>query len=277
MNLTSKKDIKHILEKYNIKPSKKFGQNFLVDEEILQKIARTANIGPNDIVLEIGPGIGTLTEELAKKAKRVIAVEKDERMVEILRETLKKYKNIEIVKGDVLKIPITNKQYLADEYKLVANLPFYVAAPIIRKFLEEENPPKEMVLMVQKEVGQRICAKPPEMSLLAVSVQFYGRPEIAFYVGKGNFLPVPKVDSAVIKIVPSNNYLRIVGPDVFFKVAKAGFSQPRKQLANNLSKGLKLDKEKASRWLLKNNIDFTRRAESLKMEEWVELAKNSSL
>ncbi|PIR72642.1 MAG: hypothetical protein COU42_00480 [Candidatus Nealsonbacteria bacterium CG10_big_fil_rev_8_21_14_0_10_36_24] len=154
---------------------------------------------------------------------------------------------------------------------MVSNLPFYITAPIIRKFLEAKNSPKEMVLLVQKEVAQRICARPPDMNLLAISVQFYAKPEIISYVSKKSFWPIPKVDSAIIKIVPQKKYN--VNKDLFFKIVKAGFSQPRKQLANNLSKMLKLNKQEISSLLLKNNIKPTLRAEALTIKDWILLTK----
>jgi 16S rRNA (adenine1518-N6/adenine1519-N6)-dimethyltransferase len=273
MDLTSAKAIKKLLEKYGVRPFKGWGQNFLIDRSVLKKIIASADLKPNDIVLEIGPGIGTLTRELAKKVKKVITIEKDKKMVEILKETLKGIENVKVIQGDILKIP--NSQFLIhNSYKVVANLPYYIVSPVIRKFLElTEVRPLEMILMVQKEVAQRICAKPPDMNLLAVSVQFYAKPEILFYVSKNSFCPQPKVNGAVIKIVPQK-LQRTVLCKLFFKIVKAGFSQPRKQLANNLSKMLKLNKEKVKNWLLKNGIQPSQRAETLTIEDWLKLTKN---
>ena len=278
MSLTSRKNIKNLLKKYQICPSKRLGQNFLVDKEAVKKIIKAAYLESEDVILEIGPGLGTITQEVAKKVKKVIGIEKDRKMTEILKETLKDCKNVEIVLGDILKI---NPKYHIPytKYKVIGNLPFYLAAPVIRQFLEAENPAKEMVLMVQKEVGQRICAKPPDMSILAVSVQVYARPEIISYISKKSFWPSPKVDSAIIKIVPAapSKKPAIVGNldgDLFFKIVKAGFSQPRKQLINNLSKELDLEKEKIQNWLLKNNVRPTQRAETLSVENWINLTKS---
>ncbi len=195
MKLTSLREIKLLFQKNFVRPAKSLGQHFLIDKEILRKIIETADLKPEDTILEIGPGIGTLTLELAKRAKKVVAIEKDPKMVEVLKETLKDFKNTKIIPGDILKI---NTRYYIQErkYKVVANLPYYITSPVIRKFLESnETTPKEMVLMVQKEVAQRICAKPPEMNLLAVSVQFYAKPEIISFVSKKSFWPQPKVDS----------------------------------------------------------------------------------
>ena len=250
------------------------GQNFLISRKIFQKIIEAAGLKGGDIVLEIGPGMGVLTKELAARAKKVIAVEKDKKMVEILKETLAYYKNVEIIGEDILKI--TDFKEEITDYKIVANIPYYLTSPLIRKFLENppgDKHPKEMILMVQKEVAERICAKPPKMSLLAVSVQFYAEPKIIFYVPGESFFPKPKVDSAIIGILPLKNK-RDIDSGLFFKIAKAGFSQKRKQLSNNLSRGLKITKEKANLWLLKNDISPGRRAETLSVYEWISLAKS---
>jgi 16S rRNA (adenine1518-N6/adenine1519-N6)-dimethyltransferase len=300
MDLTSCVFIKELFKKKGIKVSKGLGQNFLVDRNVLEKIIKAAEISPDDVVLEIGPGIGNLTQELAKSAKKVIAVEKDPKMVEILKEILKcsNVTNVEIVQGDILKLGIFNFQFsifkrnpnspakkatpegafqIPKQYKIVANLPYYITSPVIRKFLESENPPSEMILMVQKEVAQRICARPPRMNLLAVSVQFYAEPKIVSYVSKNSFWPSPKVDSAILRIAPLINADRKqINVDLFFRVVKAGFSQPRKQILNNLSKKLKLTKKEVSSWLSKNNISPTQRVEKLSIGDWIRLVENYS-
>jgi 16S rRNA (adenine1518-N6/adenine1519-N6)-dimethyltransferase len=278
MFLSSKANLKKLLKRYKIYPSKGLGQNFLIDRQVVKKVIRAANLKPNETVLEIGPGIGTLTEELAKKSKKVITVEKDRKMVEILKETMKDFKNIEVVCKDILKFRPSLKKFPAN-YKVIGNLPFYLTAPVIRKFLEEK--PKEMVFIVQKEVGQRICSKPPKMNILAVSVQVYAKPEIISFISKKSFWPQPKIDSAIMKIKLSNIVSRghqflakKRGRALFFKVVKAGFSQPRKQVANNLSKKLKLDKERVKLWLLKNKVKQAQRAESLDLNDWFSLVRN---
>ena len=285
-----------VLEKHKIRPSKGLGQNFLIDKEVVKKFIESAELKPNDVVLEIGPGLGVLTQELAKKAGRVIAVEKDPSMVKVLKELLGSravakggeedlssspcwnVKNVRIVKDDILKI--NPKYYIIPntKYKIVANLPFYLTVPVIRKFLESNYQPRGMILIVQKEVGQRICAKPPDMNLLAVSVQIYAKPEIVSYISKNSFWPKPKVDSAIIRIVPLINADRkLINADLFFKIVRAGFSQPRKQLFNNLSKTLKFNKEKTKSWLLKNKIQPIQRAETLKVCDWINLTKSFTL
>jgi 16S rRNA (adenine1518-N6/adenine1519-N6)-dimethyltransferase len=293
------KTVKKLLKKQGVQPSKGLGQNFLINERVFKQIIETASLSKNDAVLEIGPGIGNLTLKLAKIAKKIIAIEKDKRMCDILREMLKYWSvgNVEIINQDILKLNPLNSEgitgsratglypYTLKPYKLIANLPYYITSPVIRKFLEIENKPKEMILMVQKEVAKRICAKPPKMSVLAVSVQFYANPEIISFVSKKSFWPQPKVDSAIIKIVPRKS-ANIISVDqlLFFKIVKAGFSHPRKQLINNLSrlnfplensngqvKNLKANKEQIKSWLLKNKVQPSQRAETLTVQNWLKL------
>ena len=300
MDLVSEKGVKKLLDQYQLRPSKGLGQNFLVDKAVLAKIIETADLKANDVVLEIGPGLGTLTIELAKRVSRVIAVEKDLGMVEILKETTKDFKNVEIVHGDILKIsnfppafaerefPIFNFKFFPSwtrsrrsgtisNYKVVANLPYYIVSPVIRKFLEEKSQPKTMVLMVQKEVAQRICSQPPDMNLLAVSVQFHAESQIISFVSKDAFWPKPEVDSAILKITPLINANKeSIDTKLFFRVVKAGFSQPRKQILNNISDKLKIEKEKVRTILLNNGVAPERRAGTLTIEEWLKLTGNFS-
>lgn len=283
MFLTSRKFVKKLLAEHGIKPSKRLGQHFLVDRGVLRDIIAAAELTKDDMALEIGPGIGTLTTELAKRAQKVIAVEKDKKMVEILEETLNGYDNIKCVQADILKKDVLKDIFFLEgaykgTYKVVANLPYYIVAPVTRLFLEMERSPQVMTLMVQKEVAQRICAKPPRMNLLAVSVQFYAEPKIVRYVRKASFWPQPKVDSAIIKIIPRQPISRQTYSDTmlrerFFKIVKAGFSQPRKQLLNNLSGKLKVDKRRAKTLLLKSNINPHQRAENLSVGDWVCLSR----
>jgi len=249
--------------KEKIRAIKHFGQNFLVNNSVVSKLVREASLKKEDIVLEIGPGTGILTKEIAKQVKKVIAVEKDPRMINILKENLRDFKNVELIEGNILrfdKFPI--------DYKVVANIPFYLTASLIRKLLEEKNQPKEITLIVQKEVAKRICAKPPKTNILAISVQFYALPKILSYISKRSFHPVPKVDSAIIQITPQKQE---TNPEKFFKLVKLGFSHPRKQLINNLSVGSK--KEDIIPLLLKNNIKPTQRAETLSTGDWIKLIK----
>jgi 16S rRNA (adenine1518-N6/adenine1519-N6)-dimethyltransferase len=280
MDFFSPTSIKEKLSKYGATASKGLGQNFLINKDILEKIIQNANIKNTDTILEVGPGLGVLTKELANRGGQIVAVEKSETMCQIINETLKDLKNIKIINADILKFNPTNYKLQANSYKIVANIPYYLTSPLIRKFLESENQPKEIILMIQKEVAQRICATPPNMNLLAVSVQFYAKSEIISFVSKNCFWPAPKIDSAIIKITPIQNNTNLQ-PDnkLFFKIVKAGFSQPRKQLVNNLTSlkvlnGVKLDKEKVSNWLIKNNLKPTQRAETLNLSDWINLSKN---
>lgn len=273
MNLTNKETIKKLLKKYDTQPLKRFGQNFLINQRVMNQILEAADIKENDFVLEIGAGIGNLTQEIVKRAKRVITVEKDPKMIGILKETLKGFGNVEIIPEDIRKVKSLGFNDRRYNYKIIANLPFYITAFVIRKFLEIKETPTEMILMIQKEVAQRICAKPPDMNLLAVSVQFYAKPKIIEYVSKEFFWPQPKVDSAIIKITV-NKERETINSNSFFIIVRAGFSHPRKQILNNLSKELKLDKEKVKSWLFKNNISPERRAETLELNNWVNLTKN---
>jgi 16S rRNA (adenine1518-N6/adenine1519-N6)-dimethyltransferase len=280
MAFLSKNLIKKLLLNYSTRPIKRLGQHFLTDKNVLQKIIQAANLRPEDIILEIGPGIGTLTIELAKRVKKVVAVEKDFKMLAVLKEVLKDYKNVKIVQGDILKVNLKKFNLRPNGYKIVANIPYYLTSRLIRNFLETKNPPKEMVLMIQKEVAQRIIAGSPKTNLLAVSVRFYAKPEIIYFVSKKSFWPQPKIDSAIIKITVSKKQSKI-NKNLFFKIVRAGFLQPRKQILNNLSKGLalsmpkglKLDKERIKSWLRQNKISPTQRAETLTVNDWLNLVK----
>jgi len=264
MNITK---LKEILKKYNLAPNKKLGQSFLIDNNIVDKVIKTADISEQDTILEIGTGLGTLTKELAKKAKKVITIEKDKGIIEILKKILKDYENIEIIHGDILK---TTKLDIKD-YKIVSNLPYYITSPVIRMFLESDNQPQEMILIIQKEVAQRICAKQTRMNLLAISVQFYSQPKIIHYISKNCFWPRPKVDSAIIRI--SNIKKPETDPKKFFKLVKAGFSSPRKQLANNLEK-LGISREEIKNTLTQCDLSHQARAENLSIEDWKFIAEN---
>ena len=272
MDLYSIKTIKELLRAHNSTPKEHLGQNFLLEKRVAAKMLRAAELSLEDTILEIGPGIGTLTKELAKNAGRIIAVEKDPAMIKILRETTKALSNIKIIQADILSLP--HLKLAKEGYKVVANLPYYITSPVIRMFLEAKFPkPELMIFMVQKEVAQRICAKPKDMNLLAVSVQFYAEPKIVSFVSKGAFWPRPKVDSAILKLVPKKE-LPPVNPALFFRIVKAGFKQPRKQLGNNLMQGLKLKREEIEMRLRSIGIAPTQRAETLSLKDWISLTKS---
>lgn len=266
----------------------KLGQNFLRDETVLEKIIQTSSPQEADFVLEIGPGEGVLTEKLAPLAKKVVAIELDDRLIAPLQEKFSPHSNVEIVHGDILKINLpelilgtstsltTNQKLQTKNYKLIANIPYYITSPIIRLFLEQEAQPREMILMIQKEVAQRIVAPIGQMSILAVSVGYYATSEILFAVGKKCFSPAPKVDSAVIKIVPIRKYDKIADKK-FFRIVKAGFSAKRKTLLNNLSTSLQIKKEVVEKILTANSFDIHTRAQELDVADWEKLVSSFEL
>lgn len=268
MDLCSPQTIKSLLKNNNIPPAKKFGQNFLIDQGIVEKIIQSADLSNQEIILEIGPGLGCLTQALAQKAKKVIAIEKDRRMLEILRESLEEYKNIELIEEDILKFSTSDLQF-SNKYKVVANLPYNIALPVIRKFIESNNPPQSMILMIQKEVAQKICSQ--KSSLPKIAVCLFSNPEILFFVPKELFFPVPKVDGAVIKISEIQKNTSLLNKQLFFKIVKAGFGHPRKTILNNLSSELNIPKEKTAKWLEKTNISCLKRPEAINLQEWINL------
>jgi 16S rRNA (adenine1518-N6/adenine1519-N6)-dimethyltransferase len=261
-------NIPSLLKRYNIYPKKSLGQNFLVDSGALHKIVVAAEITQNDQVLEIGAGLGNLTESLSAKARFVVAVELDKRLLKPLLETLSGKANVRIVSGDMLKL---NPADLMDGpgYLVVANIPYYITSALIRHLLEASCKPVRLVLTVQSEVASRICATPNDMNLLALSVQVYGEPVIVGKIPAEAFYPSPNVDSAIVRV---DLYPEPVIPmeqlDVFFHLAKAGFSQKRKTLRNSISAGMRLGNESTLLLLNSATIDPMRRAEALGMDEW---------
>ncbi|MBN2117054.1 MAG: 16S rRNA (adenine(1518)-N(6)/adenine(1519)-N(6))-dimethyltransferase RsmA [Anaerolineales bacterium] len=261
-----------LLKRHGLRAHKGLGQNFLQDPLALEKIVAAAEIQPTDTVLEIGPGLGSLTRYLAVSAKEVVAVELDERLIPPLKAVLAPYQNIRLMHGDILKLAPTDLITERD-YIVVANIPYYITSAVIRHLLENEPKPRRIVLTVQKEVAQRICAKPGDMSLLALSVQIYGKPRSAAHIPAEAFFPAPKVDSAVlcVDIYPAPLVKKeLLEP--FFKLIKAGFSQKRKTLRNSLSSGLHIAPAQAAEVLTQAGIDPQRRAETLSIEEWERLS-----
>lgn len=257
-----------LLRQYGLRPDKKLGQNFLQDPFALDSIAAAAEIQPTDTVLEIGPGLGSLTRHLAVAAREVIAVELDPDLIPPLQAVTQPYDNIRIIHGDILKL---SPQELVREpgYLVVANIPYYITSAIIRHLLEHDPKPRRIVLTIQKEVADRICAQPGDMSLLALSVQVYGQPRLVQRIPAGAFFPAPKVDSAVLCVdIYENPRIQPELLNTFFKLVKAGFSQKRKTLRNSLSSGLHISTLEAEGLLKKANIDPMRRAETLSIEEW---------
>ncbi len=262
------------LEQYGITPKKSLGQNFLHDPNALEKIIEMADITPETTVLEIGPGTGNLTRVLAREAARVIAVEVDDRLIPLLHAEFAGQPLVEIIHGDILDLDI-NARLAGQPYVVVANLPYYITSAILRHLFEKVTPrPDRIVVTVQREVAERITAAPDDMSLLAVSVQFYGLPQIAMHLNPAAFWPRPDVESAVVRIdVYDTSPIDVPGESDFFRVVRAGFGQKRKQLRNALSAGLHLDKPQADDLLTASGIDPQRRAETLSLSEWAALTR----
>lgn len=288
-----------LLRRHGLHLKKGLGQNFLADPVHLDRIVAAAELTSEDVVIEVGPGVGTLTVRLASQAGRVVAVELDAALLPALRETLAACDNVAIVQGDILQLDpgqlsmvtgqwpmvngqssdqsdsltIDNCQLTIGHYKVVANLPYYITSAAIRHFLTAAPPPALTVLTIQREVAQRILAKPPDMSMLAVSVQFYAQPEIVARIPAGAFYPPPKVDSAILRLRPWPAP-PVDAPDeeAFFAVARAGFGQRRKQLRNSLRANLGLAQEQVDGMLNQAGIDGQRRAETLALAEWAQLA-----
>lgn len=256
------------------RPNKRLGQNFLVNRGIIEKIITAAELTKTDTVLEIGPGHGALTFELAQKAGTVIAIEKDKALAELLRAKLTEQNigNVEVIEGDILKFLVSSFQFQVLSYKVVANIPYYLTSALIRQLLELEHPPERIILTIQKEVAQRIVAHEGKESILSLAVKFYADAAILFYVSRGSFSPAPNVDSAVIAITPRKEK-QVVTPEAFFAVVKAGFSAPRKKLLGNLATGLSLEKEAIAPILASLGIDAHARPEQIPLAQWVALAR----
>jgi 16S rRNA (adenine1518-N6/adenine1519-N6)-dimethyltransferase len=279
-NLTSPRKVKEIIERHAFRFSKSLGQNFLIDENILKKIVNGADIQEEDGVLEVGPGIGTLTRELARRSGQVVAVEIDKALLPILEETLAGYNNIQLIHGDILKLDLSeilHRYFAGRNLKIVANLPYYITTPIISRFLEEGIPFDIMVVMIQKEVADRIAASPgsKDYSALSVGVQYFTQPRIIGKVPAGVFYPPPKVDSTIIALKRREEApVWVKDRKLFFRLVKAAFAQRRKTLLNTLSSGaLEIqDKEFWKGTLEKSGIDPNRRGETLSLEEFGHLA-----
>ncbi len=267
--------IRSRLRSAGIAPRKSLGQNFLTDDDTARRIVRLAGIQPGEVVLEIGPGIGALTRHLVQAARHVIAIEIDRNLIPILQQELAGAANVTILQADALAVDFA--ALLSDAgvdasapVRFVGNLPYYITSALIRRMLESSLDIRSIVLTVQLEVAERIVAQPGDMSLLSVSVQVYGKPEQLMRLSPSVFYPQPDVDSAVVRITP---YHQCDHPDTLFELARAGFSQRRKQLRNTLSAGLQLPKTDADELLADAAIDAARRAETLSIPEWMHLTE----
>lgn len=274
---------RRLLRRFGLQARKRLGQHFLVDEEVLKLITSTAELTPGDVVLEIGPGLGVLTQELVRQAGWVITIELDNKLAAILEKTLASSNNVTVINENVLHIDpevLLRKQMTRlpstvtnpFSYKVVANLPYYITSPVLRHFLEASVKPQIMVVMVQKEVAEAIAAEPGGMSMLSISVQFYGKPRIIKYVPAQCFYPAPEVDSAILRIdLYPEPAVAVADEKGFFGLMRAGFTTPRKQIVNSLAQGLGLPKADILSLLQKASIVPQRRAETLTLNDWAKL------
>lgn len=271
-------NLKSLCEKYRLRPSKSYGQNYLVNDFPIAKMIEAAELKKTDTVVEVGPGFGILTFAVLPLVNKVIAFEIERKLEAYWEEKQKEHENVEIIWGDALKHVSRldrDKSHIAYHgsfsYKLLANLPYQITSKILRAFLEAEYKPEKIVIMVQKEVAERICAKPGGMSILAVSVQYYGTPRIVARVPKGNFWPEPKVDSAVLAIDMHNIQPSPKDAEAFFRIVRAGFANKRKQLWRNLSVGLGMEGERVKQALREAVGNEKIRAEEVGVDEWKDI------
>jgi 16S rRNA (adenine1518-N6/adenine1519-N6)-dimethyltransferase len=268
MNQIPPLDPSAVLKRYGLHANKSLGQNFLKEAAALEKILAAAEIKSTDTVLEIGPGLGSLTRYLAVSANTVVAIELDPKLIPPLEAILAPHSNVRIVQGDILKLAV-DELVQQQDYVVVANIPYYITSAVIRRLLESTNKPRRIVLTIQKEVAERICAKPGDLSLLALSVQVYGEPRMTAQIPAQAFFPTPNVDSAILCVdIFSQPRIEREQLDTFFKLTKAGFSQKRKTLRNSLSAGLHISPADTARMLTQTGIDPQRRAETLSIPEW---------
>lgn len=274
MDLTDKSQLMKYLKEKGIWANKGLSQNFLVDKVALGKIVEAAEIKPEDQIIEIGPGVGTLTQELINKPNHVTSIELDPKLATLLIENYSTFENFELISADVLRTNI-GEIVGSKKYKVVANIPYAITSKIIKLFLTQKNKPESLVMLVQKEVAERICAKPGDMSTLAISVQLYGEPEIVDIVKSDCFFPAPKVDSAILKIKIQESKIKINSENekAFFRSVNVGFSSRRKKLLNNLSSGYHLDRKIVSDIMIQTGLSDNVRAQELTIEDWLSLSK----
>ena len=272
--------IKDILSRHGFTFSKSLGQNFLINPSVCPRMAEFSGADKGVGVIEIGPGIGVLTNELCKLADKVVAIELDKRLLPVLEETLGVYDNLKVVNADVLETDLhklIEEEFSGMEVVVCANLPYYITSPVIMKLLEDKLPISAITVMVQKEAAQRICAEvgSRQSGAVTVSVNYYAKPEMLFSVSAGSFMPAPKVDSAVIRLnVLDEPPVKVNDEKKFFSVVKASFSQRRKVISNSLSSGLSHDKSKIAEILEKSGVPLNARAEKLSLQNFADIANN---
>ncbi len=271
--------IKDILHRHGFTFSKALGQNFLINPSVCPRMAELSGAGEGVGVIEIGPGIGVLTNELCQLADKVVAVELDKRLIPVLGETLAEYDNVKVINADVLELDLNKlieEDFSGMEVVICANLPYYITSPVIMKLLEDKLPVTAITVMVQKEAAQRICAPvgSRESGAVTVSVNYYAEPSLQFHVSAGSFMPAPKVDSAVIRLDVRKEPPVITDEEKFFRVVKAAFSQRRKVISNSLSSGLKMSKDEINEVLAAANVPSNARAEKLSLDDFAAIAGN---
>ena len=268
MELASRIAVQRLLKQYGVRPRKALGQNFLVSTAARNKLVAAAHIKEGDIIVEIGAGLGAITQELARRARRVIATERDENLCVVLESLFKDTPNIEILCDDALKVfDIGILSFgIPKTYKVLGNIPYKITGPLVRALVDAEKPPRSITFMAQKEVGERICAQPPHMSLLALAVQHAAHASFIYTIPGGNFYPKPKVDSAVITITPKAH--DISQDTKLFSVAKTAFQNPRKQILGTLSRNLNKSRAETERALASCNIAPAQRPQELSINQW---------
>lgn len=285
-SLASPAAVKRVIDKFGFRFKKSLGQNFIIDHNIIANIVKTASLSKEDLVVEIGPGIGSLTEELTAEAGQVIAVEIDKQLIEVLKDTLQGKSNLEIINSDILKLDLDELAAgygvwgkKGKAYKVVANLPYYITTPVIMHLLENNFNISEIVIMIQKEVADRIAAQPgtKDYGALSLALQYYTEAEIVLKVPRTVFMPRPEVDSSVLRLKRRvRPPVEVEKEEVFFRTIKAAFSQRRKTLLNALSSGLGLDKKLLTGVMADAGIDFERRGETLTLVEFAKLSNQIS-
>lgn len=280
MNLTNISTVKDLLNRHGFSFSKGLGQNFLINPSVCPKIAEMGNANQDFGIIEIGTGFGTLTAELARRAKKVVAIEIDSRLIPVLDETLAEFDNIKIINQDFMETDlnkIISEEFSGMKVAVCANLPYYITSPVIMKLLESRVPVESITVMVQKEAGQRLCAEvgTRESGAITVAVNYYGTAKMLFNVSRGSFMPAPNVDSCVIRIDVNKNYLlEKNAEDFFFKIVKCGFAQRRKTIAKSISSQMNISKPEIQNILKSMSLSETARTEQLNMNQLIQLSEN---
>lgn len=279
-NLSNIGVIKDILERHNFTFSKTLGQNFLINPKVCPKIAEMGNAKKGFGIIEVGTGIGVLTNELAKRADKVVAIEIDSRLLPVLGETLAEYDNVKVINADVMEVDLhklIEEEFQGMEVAVCANLPYYITSPILMMLLEKRLPIKSVTVMVQKEAGVRLCAEmgTRDMGAVTVAINYFSEPKILFNVSRGSFMPSPNVDSCVVKFdIKDKTPEGVTDEKFFFKTARGAFSQRRKTLANSVSSAMKIDKQTVIKAIEQSGLDSNVRPEKLSMTEFITFSEN---